>query len=344
MTPTTLTVRPSTAPATGRWVAATLAVFCGLYLGALHPWLMSWGATAAESGAALPGDAPGTRYFTRGITIHAPAAAVWPWIVQIGQDRAGFYSNSWLENLSGADIHNADAIHPEWQRRSVGDEVRLARADLLRGRLARVSRTEITLLEPGRAIGDIPGRFVLQPQGGDATRLLFRESLASQGPVLTRWLVWDPMHFVMVQRMLRGIKERAEGRPLVPPALRAAAVTGWVLSAAVVFAYLFTRRRGNAWLVLALLPTLAPYAIGDDWTAALAGFLAAGTVIAGALLFGRAWWPLCALLAAGVLLTLLVAPDPFTTFGLVFDVGLLALAAVRRFGRAAATPRASSAP
>jgi hypothetical protein len=52
--------------------------------------------------------------FTRAITIRAPASAVWRWVVQIGQDRAGFYSNTWLENLTGADIHNADAIHPEW--------------------------------------------------------------------------------------------------------------------------------------------------------------------------------------------------------------------------------------
>jgi hypothetical protein len=292
--------------------------------------MMSWGAAPGETAAALPGDDPALRYFTRAITIQAPPAEVWRWIVQMGQERAGFYSNTWLENLAGADIHNADTIHPAWQGRSLGDHVRLARADLLGGRFAELSRTEIVLLEPERAIANIPGRFVLRPHGDRSTRLLFRESFESQGPLLTRWLVWDPMHFVMVQRMLRGIKERSEGRPLVPPLLAAAAGLGWVLSAAALFGYLLTRRHGLSWLVLALLPTFVPYAVGDDWKAALAGFVAAGTMIAGGLLFGRRGGPLGALLVAGVLLTLLVAPDPFTALGLAFGLGLLTLAARAR--------------
>src|SRR3954471_19521563 len=76
------------------------AALWALYLLVLHPWLMNWGATPEERVMALPGDAaPPSAYFTRAITIDAPPAAVWPWLQAIGQDRAGFLSNDWLENL-----------------------------------------------------------------------------------------------------------------------------------------------------------------------------------------------------------------------------------------------------
>src|SRR6266851_428368 len=91
-----------------RWhvVLPVVALLFGLYLTVLHPWLTTWGATTEELQMALPGDdaAPST-YLTRAITVEAPASAVWRWIVQMGQDRGGFYSNSWLENLTGSDIH-----------------------------------------------------------------------------------------------------------------------------------------------------------------------------------------------------------------------------------------------
>jgi hypothetical protein len=105
-----------------------MAILWGVFLLVLHPWLMTWGATPEEQQLALPGDgdsAPAA-YFTRAITIEAPASAVWPWLLQIGQDRAGFYSNDWLENLAFADIHNADVLRPEWQQRALGDRVPMA--------------------------------------------------------------------------------------------------------------------------------------------------------------------------------------------------------------------------
>jgi hypothetical protein len=100
------------------WVVlGVYAVLLALYVTLLHPWLMNWGATEAEQRMALAGDevaaSPETTYFTRAITINAPADEVWPWLVQIGQDRAGFYSSDWLENIFLADIHNANAIRPE---------------------------------------------------------------------------------------------------------------------------------------------------------------------------------------------------------------------------------------
>jgi hypothetical protein len=63
---------------------------------------------------------------TRAITIAAAAEAIWPWLVQMGQDRGGLHSYDWLENLFGLQFRNADRIVPEWQHLAVGDQIRLA--------------------------------------------------------------------------------------------------------------------------------------------------------------------------------------------------------------------------
>ena len=81
-------------------------------------WYNRWGATDADVGHAFPGNdlVPDPRLtYTRAITIHAPAAEVWPWLAQVGQARGGLYSYESLENLIRCDIHNANAIVPEWQ-------------------------------------------------------------------------------------------------------------------------------------------------------------------------------------------------------------------------------------
>jgi hypothetical protein len=62
---------------------------------------------------------------TRAISIRASAAEVWPWLVQIGQGRGGFYSFTWLENLAGCHITNAERTVPEWQGVKVGDPIAL---------------------------------------------------------------------------------------------------------------------------------------------------------------------------------------------------------------------------
>ena len=76
------------------------------------------GSAARRSEPVLPGDelVPQPVWAsTRALTIAAPREAVWPWLAQMGQDRAGLYSYERLENLAGLDFHNADPIPPEWQ-------------------------------------------------------------------------------------------------------------------------------------------------------------------------------------------------------------------------------------
>jgi hypothetical protein len=203
--------------------AATLlsgVVFTVLYVERIEPWMRRWGATDDELDTALPVDAlveSGVTTTTRAITVHAPIQEVWPWLVQIGQDRAGFYSYTWLENLVGARMHNSEAIHPEWQDRFPGDSVWLASEARFHERGRQVAAhvevpRALVLVSPidwervqhgGRASG--AWAFFLEPQGEDSTRLVVRSSGGAVGTHL-----FDALHFLMEQKMMRGLRDRAE--------------------------------------------------------------------------------------------------------------------------------------
>ena len=252
-----------------------------LFVLVLHPWFMNWGSTSDEQAMPLPGDAaPASTYFTRAITINAPVSAVWPWLLAIGQDRAGFLSNDYLENLTGADIHNVDTLRPEWQQRAPGDRVPMASPGE-RALGGDATLTTIHILETERVIADTPGRFVLLPQPNGGTHLLLRESLNDPLRAGVTWVLWDPMHFVMEQRMLQGIKERAEGQALVPPVVQAAAHVGWAAAGIGLLGLFLSRRRWRPWLVLPLGVMALPLWLTGDFNSFFAGFLAIGVALIG---------------------------------------------------------------
>ena len=178
---------------------------------------MTWGTRNDEHLASLEGDEfvfPADMVATRAISIAAPPGRVWPWLVQIGQGRGGFYSYDWLENLVGLDMHSADYIVDDWQELAVGDEVHLAEGVAL----------SVATIEPGahlvlQGAGDarmpfeFTWAFVLQPGPRGGTRLLVRERyryLNWWGRVITE--VVQPVSFLMTARMLRGIRDRAEAQ------------------------------------------------------------------------------------------------------------------------------------
>ena len=176
----------------------------GAYLAVGRPLMLHWGATCEDLHKSLPGDervpAPAVQS-TRAVTIEAPPEAVWPWLAQIGQDRAGFYSYEWLENLAGCHMHNADEIHPEWQHREPGETVYLHPHKGL----------PITRFEPGRVYAiENWGAFVLEPHGPGDTRLIARGRTPRGIGALANALLMEIPHFVMERKMLLGIKERAE--------------------------------------------------------------------------------------------------------------------------------------
>ena len=208
--------------ARGAHVVAGLFVAYLAALTLLRPWHTRWGTTEAERRAPLVGDelVPQAHYrMDHAVTIQAPPDSVWPWLVQIGQDRGGFYSYDWLERAIGADIHNVDRIVPEWQQRQVGDLVRSTPPDYMGGILGRDVGWRVAALEPGRALVlENWGAFVLRPVGDSATRLHIR--LRGEGrPTVAGvflaplgLLVFEPAHFIMERGMMLGIKRRAERR------------------------------------------------------------------------------------------------------------------------------------
>jgi hypothetical protein len=150
-----------------------------------------------------------------GVSVDAPPERVWPWLVQIGQDRAGFYSYDWLERAFLADIHNVDEIRPEWQRRQPGDFVRATQPNYLGGLLGEDLGWYVMEVQPGRALVLHQwGAFVLQEDGRGGTRLLVRSTLSDRRiPVwaaAVSFTAFELPHFIMQRRMLLGIKERAE--------------------------------------------------------------------------------------------------------------------------------------
>ena len=198
---------------------------------ALRPRALAWGASCDEVIRPLPGDDLTTNpvyVTTRAITVKAPAAAVWPWLVQIGQNRGGFYTYDVFENLLGLDIHSAATIRPEWQDLQAGEDYVTLDPD-------ENMKMTIVVLEPERAFvirSGAPGEppqapgsffkgelawtwgFYLEPLDERATRLVIRcraawaDTLAAR---LAKPVLPEPVHFLMEERMLRGIRERAEG-------------------------------------------------------------------------------------------------------------------------------------
>ncbi|WP_208718784.1 hypothetical protein [Corallococcus sicarius] len=188
-----------------------------------RPWLLNWGAGSEEITRALPGDGlvPNpVAVNTRAITIDARPEDVWPWLVQIGYRRAGWYSYDVLERAAGAgefvEGHSADHIHPRLQALAVGDIIPMSRwtgmqvAELVPAR-ALVLRSVMDDETP--TWGVTTWAFVLEPLGEGRTRLLVR---GRTGGDPRRWgervfgqLIEFP-HFVMERKMLLGVKARAE--------------------------------------------------------------------------------------------------------------------------------------
>ena len=176
----------------------------------------------------LPGDehlSDPADQVTRAITIDAPREAVWPWLVQMGADRGGFYTYDVLENLFGLGIHSVDEIVDEWQDLAVGDFVY--------GDRRRTGGWIVVDLRPNEGlvmlVADIDGRrplrrdeqlgweflwnFALLDAPGGRTRLLIRERVAFESR-RTRILMAPVgvISFVMTRGMLRGIADRAVRR------------------------------------------------------------------------------------------------------------------------------------
>lgn len=192
-----------------------------------RPWMLRWGATPQEVLGRLPGDdlIRGQYVTTHAITVTRPAAQVWPWLVQMGYRRGGWYSYDRLEKAAGvghfAEGGSAKRIIPRLQLLSLGDTVDLSAAGgftvaALEPQRSLVLRIPMDPLTGGpasarsRVVLDWTWAFILEPTE-HGCRLIIRV----RGDLRPRWLavlfpLLDPVHLLMERKMLQTIKRRAE--------------------------------------------------------------------------------------------------------------------------------------
>jgi hypothetical protein len=183
----------------------------------LWPVYRSWGTPAGEFALTLPGDEPDRNpaiQIQHAVTVNAVPEDVWQFLVQLGQDRAGFYSYDWLERAFGVDIHNRVDVRPEWQARAAGDFVPATQPGylgLFRDRLG----WRVTHVEPARALVlEHWGAFVLQATDDGKTRFIIRSTVSNAHiPVWSAALnmvAFQVPHFIMERKMMLQIKALAE--------------------------------------------------------------------------------------------------------------------------------------
>ncbi len=237
----------------------TLGAVVSLYTLVARPWFLSWGSTETDRARSLPGDeiVPFARGTTRAVVIAAPADEVWPWVAQLGQDRAGFYSYEILEDFAGCRMPRATEILPGAQEWRPGDSLWMYPPEKLGG----VGSAPLLAMVPGCALAfgtwragtakDRPPEgswaFVVEPIGEEASRLLVRSRATDPSSALGRAFdrgFFEAAHFVMERRMMEGIRTFAEGRPAPSRAAERTEVLVWAgMVAVLVWGILAVLRR-----------------------------------------------------------------------------------------------------
>lgn len=197
-----------------RFIRAGAAVFSAaswVHLLFLRRWHLRWGATGEELRRAMPGDelVPHPHVeTTRALTIAAPPEAVWPWLVQMGYRRGGWYSHDWLDNFG---VPSARRIIPELQDLKVGDALAPIESGFVvtaldpprslvlvaRGKNKRINTSWVFLLEPA---GEGRSRFI------ERIRIAYDLSLGG----LFWGLIFEPADFIMMRKQMLTLKRRAE--------------------------------------------------------------------------------------------------------------------------------------
>jgi hypothetical protein len=184
-------------------------------------WHLRWGATDAEVAAAMPGDelVPNPSFSaTRAITIQAPPELVWPWIVQLGTGRAGFYSYDLFDNAARP---SADEILPHFQQTQVGDWVPMSR------KVTETTAFQVEAFQSNRwllwAKPHSTWAWTLSPRDGGGTRLVTRLKerypwRSASGAALLTVVLFEFGDFPMMRKLLLGIRRRAERLAAHPPA------------------------------------------------------------------------------------------------------------------------------
>ena len=177
------------------------------------PWMNRWHTTAEERAAAFPGDDLVTvpkLLINRAVTIKATPEKIYPWLLQIGADKAGMYSYTALERLTGCVMAKDEVLRAEWQSLKEGDLMKMCAGEFAPPPyiVARIIPNDAVIF--GHKDGDVwaeTWQFVLLPQADGSTRLVTRTSTTMVGGA---WEVFNRIAFIMERKMLRTIKSLAE--------------------------------------------------------------------------------------------------------------------------------------
>jgi hypothetical protein len=194
----------------GLAAVGTAAAATGAYLRFIRPWQLRWGATDEEVARAMPGDDVvkyPTFNATRAVTIQARPEEIWPWLLQIGITRAGWYSYDWLDNLSKP---SAQRILPQFQHVAVGDLIPMS-PDGKAGQWVKAFEPNQWMLWWDNK-GDVTWYWGLYPQDDSQTRLITRVRMHYRwlSPAILSSLLVEFTDIVMMRKCLLGIKQRAE--------------------------------------------------------------------------------------------------------------------------------------
>ncbi|MFI0411749.1 hypothetical protein [Actinomadura sp. 3N508] len=210
--------------------AALPVLAAGAYAALVRPRLLRWGATAEESAAVYPGDdlvQDATAQSTMAVSLPAPPEEVWPWLVQMGCGRGGWYSWDLLDHGGRP---SADRIHLEWQETAVGDHLPTVpgggsyflvemldkpRTLILRADLELPSGKPFDPRGPRpKAYTDGIWAFHLRPLPDGGTRLVVRtrgRGSPAMADRLVARLFGEPAHFIMQHRQFRNLRRRVSG-------------------------------------------------------------------------------------------------------------------------------------
>ena len=203
-------------------VVAVLVVAFIVYRLFVLPWMNTWGATAQEIIAALPGDEIVPNPIvqtTQVVTIRATPAQIYPWLLQLAVDRGGMYSYDSIENLLGLNVYTIDYIDPKYQTVKPDDFWGFTPKESGDG-----PGVWVVKLDPNRAVTGCFGmrsvqptpctgtwQLVLQPSNDGTTRLILRSRTDAASPMTGIFgAIFDPITFIMQRGMLLGFRDRIE--------------------------------------------------------------------------------------------------------------------------------------
>ena len=175
-----------------------------------RPWALTWGSTEEEVARPMPGDEVlehPTFNATRAVTIEATPEEIWPWIVQIGYRRAGFYSYDHLDNDG---IPSAERILPEFQMLKISDLIPLSKTANVRVVELEPPSSMVLVFEVEGTWSHATWVWGLYPEDATHTRLVTRLRVNAKG--IRSQFFLDFGEIIMMRKCMLGIKQRAEQR------------------------------------------------------------------------------------------------------------------------------------